>query len=143
MSVNVKAYKKYLLLVSISVVVVTMLSLAKGASWLAAELIQGVPLGNIAVSVSLIALALLNYSYLTKTRLSRWLSIIVIAICAAWYPLGIVWSGNMRLSFTNNGDLWLPFSYSIFGICVTSMLINILLRYAPFENWLNSNSNGT
>jgi len=108
--------------------VLTLISLVLGSSWLAWELIEGVPLGNLAVCISLVTITCLNYKYLAKTTFSKRSSLVVVALSAMWYPIGVIWSGNLRLSFINNGEFWMPFSYFLFGICMISILVNILLR---------------
>ena len=136
-------YKRLIPPIFIAILVLTLISLVSGSSWLAWELIQGVPIGNLAVGISLVTITGLNYKYLAKTAFSKRSSLVVLAFSAMWYPIGIIWSGNMRLSFTKNGEFWMPFSYVLLGVCMVSILLNIILGRLASNADASANSNIT
>jgi len=59
-------YKRLIPPIFIAILALTLISLFSGSSWLTWELVQGVPMGNLAVCISLVTITGLNYKYLAE-----------------------------------------------------------------------------
>ena len=107
-------------------VLLTVYGLVTSATWLSIDLVANVPLGNLMVAVSLIAMSIINLIFFAKGSIRRKVAMLVLVIAFAWYPIGIIWSGNLRLNFVSYGEYWHPFSYFT-GLTVFAVLaLNIL-----------------
>ena len=118
-----------LVLLTVLLVAVTFHGLINGAPWLTEPLLGLVPLGNLAVALSLTSIATCNLICLAKSPFNQLVAKVGLIAALLWYPVGIIWSGNLRLQFLNNGDLWMPFSYGVAVVCVVPVLINLILRW--------------
>ena len=125
---SLKVVKPALGLLMISLVVITSHGLVTGSPWLTSQLLGLLPLGNLAVACSLIAVALFNQMYLSRGPLSLAVAWLASIAALMWYPTGIIWSGNLWLRFDGNGDGWLPFSFIVTVVCVLTLLINLIMH---------------
>ena len=86
------------------------------------------PLRNVAVYASLIILSMLNLLLLAESKISRLIAFASLALSLGWYLIGLIWSGNLRLMFANNGEFSLPFSFGVAATCLIAIVLNLLLR---------------
>lgn len=117
---------KIFVFITLVIVVLTTYWLLTGAQWLSEDLVQNIPLGNIMVTVSLISLSAINLAFLAKKKSRDKFALLAMLLALAWYPAGIIWSGNLRLAFVGNGEYWFLFSYIVASTVLFAVALNLV-----------------
>lgn len=133
------AIKHFIIALTAVIVIATIHGLMFGLSWLSVSILGSMPLGNLAVAFSLSLIALVNWLYLAQAKFNKAIGLFVLVMALLWYPVGIIWSGNLRLNFTSDGELWLPFSYTVAVVCLLTFMLNIIWHVGCYvvSKWRN------
>ncbi|MFC3094491.1 hypothetical protein DRW07_13620 [Alteromonas sediminis] len=108
----------FLCLSIVIVFLITLYGLLTQAAWLSMLILGRFPLGNLAIAFSLTGLSLISLHLATANTLLRYMAWSSFWLTLFWYPIGVVWSGNLVLHFVNSGEMWKPYSYSVSLYCI-------------------------
>lgn len=102
-------------------------SLVRGASYLEAPLIGGLPFGNVLVGLGLCALAGAAVALSARGTTLRAASLVSLVDAALWLPASVVLAGNFQLNFGGGrGPVWLAMTVAVVA-CACSTLLWALL----------------
>lgn len=111
----------------------TAVGLTRGADWLVAPVpgLPGLPLGNLATWLSLVALAWLALLAVGSGRGRPW-SRVLLAAALAWLPVSALIAGNGSLSFRTETGWFAWIGYTVALVCssVFALTIGLIRRLA-------------
>lgn len=103
------------------------LSLVRGASYLDAPLIGGLPFGNLLVALGLCALAGASVALSAPGTTLRAASLTSLVGAVLWLPASVVLAGNLQLNFGGGrGPAWLAMSVAVIAYACSTLLWALL-----------------
>ena len=99
------------------------LSLLRGAPYLEAALLGGLPLGNLLAALGLCAMAGASTVLSLDGTARRIAALVTLASAVLWLPISVLLAGNPQLNFgSGRGAAWIAFSVAVFATACFTLL---------------------